>query len=83
MRFAQWRIERTGHGVIGFITNHAYLDNPTFRGMRHSLMQTFDEIYVLKPPWQREEEGKRTRRRQGRKRVRHPARHRHQLFHEA
>ncbi len=29
------------------ITNHGYLDNPTFRGMRQHLMQTFDEIYVL------------------------------------
>ena len=29
------------------ITNHGYLDNPTFRGMRQSLMQTFDEIYIL------------------------------------
>lgn len=47
IRFAQWRIERTGQGVIGFVTNHAYLDNPTFRGMRHSLLETFDEIYVL------------------------------------
>src|SRR5437667_8865537 len=47
IRFAQWRIERTGHGVLGFITNHSYLDNPSFRGMRHSLMQTFNHIYVL------------------------------------
>ena len=47
IRFAQWRIERTGHGVLAFITNHGYLDNPTFRGMRQSLMRTFDEIYVL------------------------------------
>ena len=47
IRFAQWRIERTGEGVIGFITNHGYLDNPTFRGMRQSLMGSFDEIYVL------------------------------------
>lgn len=47
IRFAQWRIERTGHGVLGFISNHGYLDNPTFRGMRHSLMQTFDQIYVI------------------------------------
>ena len=47
IRFAQWRIERTGEGVLGFITNHSYLDNPTFRGMRQSLMSTFDEIYVL------------------------------------
>jgi predicted helicase len=46
IRFAQWRIERTGHGVLGFITNHGYLDNPTFRGMRQSLMQSFTSIYV-------------------------------------
>ena len=47
IRFAQWRIERTGEGVLGFVTNHSYLDNPTFRGMRNSLMATFDEIYLL------------------------------------
>ncbi len=47
IRFAQWRIERTGEGVLGFVTNHAYLDNPTFRGMRRSLMEAFDEIYLL------------------------------------
>jgi predicted helicase len=47
IRFAQTRIEENGEGVVGFITNHAYLDNPTFRGMRQSLMNTFDEIYIL------------------------------------
>jgi predicted helicase len=47
IRFAQWRIERTGRGILAFITNHGYLDNPTFRGMRQSLMKTFDKIYVL------------------------------------
>ena len=47
IRFAQWRIERTGEGVLGFVTNHSYLDNPTFRGMRQSLMDTFDDIYIL------------------------------------
>ncbi|MDY7018949.1 MAG: N-6 DNA methylase [Chloroflexota bacterium] len=47
IRFGQWRIEHTGQGILAFITNHAYLDNPTFRGMRQSLMNTFDEIYVL------------------------------------
>jgi hypothetical protein len=47
IRFAQWRIDRTGSGILAFITNHGYLDNPTFRAMRHALMQTFDEIYVL------------------------------------
>jgi hypothetical protein len=47
IRFAQWKIERAGRGIVGVITNHSYLDNPTFRGMRRSLMHTFDEIYVL------------------------------------
>ena len=47
IRFGQWRIERTGYGVLAFVTNHSYLDNPTFRGMRQSLMNTFDDIYVL------------------------------------
>jgi predicted helicase len=47
MRFAQWRIEQTGYGILAFVTNHSYLDNPTFRGMRQSLMQSFDDIYVL------------------------------------
>lgn len=47
IRFAQWKINQIGEGVLGFITNHSYLDNPTFRGMRQSLIQSFDEIYLL------------------------------------
>ena len=47
IRYAQRRIERTGEGVLGFVTNHSYLDNPTFRGMRQSLMDTFNDIYLL------------------------------------
>ncbi len=47
IRFAQHRVAETGYGVVALITNHGYLDNPTFRGMRQNLMQTFDEIYVL------------------------------------
>ena len=41
IRFAQWKIDKAGEGVIGFITNHGYLDNPTFRGMRRSLIGEF------------------------------------------
>jgi predicted helicase len=47
IRFGQWRIKETGQGILGFITNHAYLDNPTFRGMRQSLMNNFTDIYIL------------------------------------
>ncbi len=47
IRWGQWRIEKTGSGVLAFITNHGYLDNPTFRGMRQSLLESFDELYVV------------------------------------
>lgn len=47
IRFGQQKIEQTGAGILAFITNHGYLNNPTFRGMRESLLQTFDEIYIL------------------------------------
>jgi len=47
IRFSEHLIEKNGEGVLGFITNHGYLDNPTFRGMRWHLMKTFDKIYVL------------------------------------
>lgn len=47
IRFAQWRIEQTGHGIVAFITNHSYLSGLIHRGMRHDLCQTFDTIYIL------------------------------------
>ncbi len=47
IRYGEWRINKTGQGVLAFITNHGYLDNPTFRGMRQHLMHTFDEIFFL------------------------------------
>jgi predicted helicase len=47
LRFAQWKISQAGFGVVGMITNHSYLDNPTFRGMRQSLMNTFNEVFIL------------------------------------
>lgn len=40
-------IEKNGEGVLGFISNHGYISNPTFRGMRWHLLKTFDKIYVL------------------------------------
>lgn len=47
VRLCQWRIERAGAGVVGLITNHGYLDNPTFRGMRYSLLEAFRSIDVI------------------------------------
>ena len=34
-------------GVLGFISNHGYVDNPTFLDMRRHLLRTFDKIWVL------------------------------------
>jgi predicted helicase len=46
IRFAQWRIDKTGQGILAFITNHGFLDNPTFRGMRQQILKSFEEIFV-------------------------------------
>jgi type I restriction-modification system DNA methylase subunit len=47
IRLSSHMIEKNGEGILGFITNHGYLDNPTFRGMRWHLLKTFDRIWVL------------------------------------
>lgn len=47
IRFAQWRIELTGAGILAFITDNSYVDSPTFRGMRQQLTLAFDDIYIL------------------------------------
>ena len=47
VRYGHWRIESAGCGIIGLVSNHGYLDNPTFRGMRQQLMRTFPKISVI------------------------------------
>jgi hypothetical protein len=47
IRFAQWKIDQAGEGVLGFITSNSYLDNVTARGMRQSLMTSFDQLHIL------------------------------------
>jgi hypothetical protein len=47
LRFAEWEIERSDCGVVGFITNHAWLDNPTFKGMRAHFLNSFQSLSVL------------------------------------
>ncbi|RAX57804.1 DNA methyltransferase [Helicobacter monodelphidis] len=45
--FAESKIQKQGSGIFAFISNNSFLDNPTFRGMRYSLLNTFDKIYIL------------------------------------
>lgn len=47
MRFAQWRVENAGSGIMAFITHTAYLDAPPLSLMRQSLLNTFNTLYVL------------------------------------
>lgn len=47
IRFAESMIEKNGEGIVTMITNHGYIDNPTFRGMRWHLVNSFDSLYIL------------------------------------
>ncbi len=46
-RFSEQIINKDGEGVLAFVSNNGYLDNPTFRGMRGSLLRTFDKIFIV------------------------------------
>jgi predicted helicase len=47
IRYGQHFIEKNGSGILAFINPHGFLDNPTFRGMRWNLLNTFDKIYTI------------------------------------
>lgn len=47
LRYGQYLIEKNGSGVLAFINPHGFLDNPTFRGVRWSLLKTYDKIYTI------------------------------------
>lgn len=47
IRFSEENIINSGYGLLGLITNHGYLDNITFRGMRGHLLSTFSSLRVL------------------------------------
>jgi len=47
IRYSQELIEKNGEGLIAFINNHSFIDNPTFRGIRWNLLKTFDRIYIF------------------------------------
>lgn len=47
IRLAEYLVDKNSSGIVAMITNHSYLDNPTFRGMRWHLLQTFDDLYIL------------------------------------
>ena len=46
-RLSQVQINNSGCGVLGLITNHSFTENPTLRGMRSSLLDSFQSIFSL------------------------------------
>ena len=47
IRLGQYYIERTGEGVLAYISNNSFLDGIIHRQMRRELMRCFDDIYIL------------------------------------
>ncbi len=47
LRYAQSVIENDDEGIVCFINPHGYIDSPTFRGVRYSMLQNFNEVYIL------------------------------------
>lgn len=47
IRLAQYYVDKNKEGILAYISNNGFLDNPTFRGMRWSILTSFDEIYIV------------------------------------
>lgn len=47
IRYGQFFVEKNREGVLAYISNNGFLDNPTFRGMRWHLLTTFDKIHII------------------------------------
>ena len=47
IRLAQYYVERTGEGIVAYISNNSFLDGIIHRQMRRELMRCFDDIYIL------------------------------------
>ena len=47
IRLGQYYVERTGEGILAYISNNGFLDGVIHRQMRHELLRVFDTIYIL------------------------------------
>ena len=47
IRYGQHFVDKNGEGILAYINNHSFIDNPTFRGMRWNLLRSFDKIYII------------------------------------
>ena len=47
IRLGQYYVEKNGSGILAYISNNSFVDGITHRQMRRSLMDAFDDIYIL------------------------------------
>ena len=47
IRLGQFFVDKNSEGILAYINNHSFIDNPTFRGMRWNLMKSFHKIYII------------------------------------
>ena len=47
IRLAEYYVCKNNEGILSYINNNGFIDNPTFRGMRWHLLNSFDKIYIL------------------------------------
>jgi predicted helicase len=47
IRYGQHFIDKTGEGILAYISNNSFIDGITHRRMREELLKSFDKIYIL------------------------------------
>jgi predicted helicase len=47
IRYAEYLIDKTGEGILAYISNNSFIDGIIHRQMRKHLLETFDKVYIL------------------------------------
>ena len=47
IRYGEYFINKTGEGILAYISNNSFIDGIIHRQMRKHLLETFDKIYIL------------------------------------
>ncbi|MGR3913212.1 MAG: N-6 DNA methylase [Gammaproteobacteria bacterium] len=47
IRYGEHLVQKTGEGILAYISSNSFLDAITHRQMRKNLLETFDKIYIL------------------------------------
>lgn len=47
IRYGEYFINKTGEGILAYISNNSFIDGVTHRQMRKHLLETFDKVYIM------------------------------------